>query len=100
MVCDTCKMDRLCAELERMEKVPRHEKCRCFRPLKPITNADKIRQMSDEELADFITNQRFSSLNQVADKFGIDFSPMFLIACKNMLDWLKQEAERSEEDEE
>lgn len=61
------------------------------------TNADCIRAMTDEELADFITRQRFASVNAVADKLGIDVSSMFLIGCKNMHNWLKQEAERSEE---
>lgn len=61
------------------------------------TNADRIRAMTDEELADFITRQRFSSVNAVADKLGIDVSPMFLIGCKNTLNWLKQDAERNEE---
>ena len=68
--------------------------CQDFRPM---TNADRIRAMTDEELADFITRQRFASVNAVADKLGIDVSSMFLIGCKNMLNWLKQEAERSEE---
>ena len=62
-----------------------------------VTNADRIRTMTDEELADFITRQRFSSVNPVADKLGIDVSSMFLIGRKNTLNWLKQEAERNEE---
>lgn len=62
-----------------------------------FTNADKIRQMPDEELADFITKQRFSAVNVIADEFGIDATPMFLIGRKNMLNWLKQEADRSED---
>ena len=94
------EMNRLCAELERMEKVPRHEKCRCFSQARPISNADIIRAMTDEELADFITKQRFCTVNEIADKLGIDVSIAFLIGCKNTLYWLKQEAERSEEDEE
>lgn len=56
------------------------------------TNADRIRAMTDEELADFITRQRFYAINPIADKFGIDVSSIFLIGRKNMLDWLKQEA--------
>lgn len=101
MACDTCKMDRICAELERMTKVPRKEKCRCFSPARHITNADRVRAMTDEELADFITKQRFCTVDVIADKLGIDLSPstLFLTGCKNMLDWLKKEAERSDDGE-
>lgn len=65
------------------------------------TNADCIRAMTDEELADFITKQRFCTVDVIADKLGIDLSPstLFLTGCKNMLDWLKQDAERSEDGE-
>ena len=63
---------------------------------KPITNADKIRQMSDEELADFITRQRFSVVNTLADKLGIDVTMAFIVGRKNVLDWLKQEVESDE----
>lgn len=59
------------------------------------TNADCIRAMTDEELADFITKQRFCTVDVIADKLGIDLSPsiLFLTGCKNMLDWLKQEVD-------
>lgn len=58
-----------------------------------MKNSDAIRQMSDEELADFITRQRFSVVNPIADKFGIDVAVTFIIGRKNVLDWLKQEVE-------
>lgn len=46
---------------------------------KPITNADRIRSMSDEELAEFIRDQ-------IIDRnIGIP--------TETWLDWLKQEAE-------
>ena len=57
------------------------------------SNADKIRQMSDEGLADFIARQRFSVVNPIADKLGIDVTAAFIVGRKNALDWLKQEAE-------
>ena len=57
-----------------------------------MTNADKIRQMSDEELADFIARQRFSVVNPIADKLGIDVATEFIVGRKNVLEWLKQEA--------
>ena len=58
-----------------------------------INNGDAFRQMSDEELADFIARQRFSVVKPIADKLGIDVTTAFIIGRKNVLDWLKQEVE-------
>lgn len=55
------------------------------------TNADSIRAMTDEELADFIVGQRFSAVNQIADKLEVDVTTAFIVGRKNALDWLKQE---------
>lgn len=60
---------------------------------KKQTNADRIKQLTDEELADFITRQRFSVVNTLADKLGIDVTTAFIVGRKNALDWLKQEVE-------
>ena len=57
------------------------------------SRADKIRDMSDEELADFIARQRFSVVNPIADKYGIDLTPEFIVCRKIVLDLLKQEVE-------
>lgn len=67
-----------------------------FQIEKKQTNADKIRQMTDEELADFIARQRFSVVNPIADKLGIDVTTAFIVGRKNALDWLKQEVENDE----
>jgi hypothetical protein len=50
------------------------------RPPKPISNADRIRAMSDEELADLIW---------IAESDGRAYGPR---GKKAWLDWLKQEA--------
>ena len=42
MKCDTCKMKYVCDALERMGKVPKHEKCHCYIPLQPPTSADVV----------------------------------------------------------
>lgn len=47
---------------------------------KPKTNADRIRSMTDEELADFLIG--------VAQRGGVPFGEKLL----RWLDWLKQEA--------
>jgi hypothetical protein len=48
---------------------------------KPITNADRIRAMSDEELSEF--------LDDVRDDWGCSYYPHFV---EDWLDWLKQES--------
>lgn len=55
------------------------------------SRADKIRDMSDEELAYFIARQRFSTINHIADKLGVDVTPEFIVCQKNVLDLLKRE---------
>lgn len=56
-----------------------------------MTNADKIRAMMDEELAYFIAQQRFCTINPIADELGLDVTFQFIICKNNALDWLKQE---------
>ena len=53
---------------------------------KPITNADKIRQMTDEELAAWLTfvEQRVLNRNPALERPATE---------KDWLDWLKQEVE-------
>jgi len=53
------------------------------------TNADRIRAMSDEELAEFC----FRITDDVASYYGGDgYEPEYPVASKGWLDWLKQEA--------
>ena len=54
----------------------------CKRYAKPITNADKIRQMTDEELAEWIVNDLIEP-GYYSYEQGYEL----------WLDWLKQEAE-------
>lgn len=61
------------------------------------TNADRIRAMTDEELADFMTRQRFSVVNLIADRLGINVTSQFLEGRKNSLDWLKQEVDNDKQ---
>ena len=56
-----------------------------------LTNADIIRSMTDEEMAEFIAQQRFCAINPIADKFGIDTTVAFIKCKENVLGWLKQE---------
>ena len=53
---------------------------------KPITNADKIRNMSDEELAVWLTGFACSNVAPHANARGAMYKG-------KLVDWLKQEAE-------
>jgi hypothetical protein len=56
---------------------------------KPITNADRIRDMTDEELAEFC----FCITDDVASYYGGDgYEQKYPVASKGWLDWLRQEA--------
>ena len=63
---------------------------------KPITNADRIRSMTDEELAELLTAVAQKSANKLCDSLKtveVDLSNCnFHILYEAHLDWLKQEA--------
>ena len=75
MNCKFCKADCVRSGEDR-----ELEKRNCY---KPMTNGDRIRAMSDEELADFLCNNTECG----SCKFG------HWTGC-NVRDWLKQEAEK------
>ena len=64
---------------------------------RPRINADKIRFMTVEELADFIARQRYSVIDPLADKFSIDVKPEFIKCREVILKWLKEEAQCTSE---
>ena len=57
--------------------------------LKPITNADRIRAMTDEKLADFICNHScaYCPMDDCDGRMEIGRDACY----KRWLDWLKQE---------
>ena len=58
---------------------------------KPMTNGDRIRQMSDEELAEFIANDVVDCCNCKHPRNGCTENDETCADC--WLDWLKQEAD-------
>ena len=61
----------------------------------PVTNADKIRAMSDEELAVWLTSIRLDTINEMCKKFDVEIE-MPIPTAENTADvceWLKQPAE-------
>lgn len=54
----------------------------------PMTNADKIRAMSDEELAEFLAEEQFRIANTVFQTVGYGLEKQAIYARR--LDWLQQ----------
>lgn len=62
---------------------------------KPQTNADRVRAMSDEELAIWLTSIRLDTINEMCKKFDVEIE-MPIPTAENTADvceWLKQPAE-------
>ena len=57
----------------------------------PMTNADRIRAMSDEELAELLANETYRIAKPCFDAFGYGLEKQVIYAKR--LDWLKQPAE-------
>lgn len=54
----------------------------------PMTNADRIRSMSDEELAEFLAEEQFRIANVVFQTVGYGLEKQAIYARR--LDWLQQ----------
>ena len=76
--CRKCVDHDWCAE---------NEECGLFRP-KTMTNADRIRTMSDEELAEWLA--KHNERSAVCPNFGAHDCQASCRKC--WLDWLKEEA--------
>lgn len=57
----------------------------------PITNADHIRAMSDEELAVFLAEEQHRIANIIFQAVGYGLEKQ--VICARRLDWLQQPAE-------
>ena len=57
----------------------------------PMTNADRIRAMSDEELAEFLAEEQFRIANVVFQAVGYGLEKQAIYVRR--LDWLQQPAE-------
>ena len=57
----------------------------------PVTNADKIRAMSDEELAGLLAHETYRIVKPVFDMCGYGIIEVFIFVQR--LKWLKQPAE-------
>ncbi len=88
-LCDSCRAD--C----RHERNPREivVKCGAYKP--PMTNADRIRAMSDKELAEFLCHFRS---DDAATCSGCKSEHYCRPGHNGMIDWLQQPAEEGDEE--
>ena len=96
MIMSKCKYDGTgvwegrCIGTKEVDLCPGHDKCKMFRST-TMTNADRIRAMSDEELAKFIMYE-FTS-----DSYGVLIHDKTLFFTTNdVMEWLKQPAKEGE----
>ena len=79
-ICKRCANKRICSSAMLEARNSYMTGCSRFEEAKPQTNADRIRGMTDEELAEYL------------DGVCHDLWQMFVAAPQKMwLDWLKQE---------
>ena len=60
----------------------------CPHRTEPMTNADRIRSMSDEELAVLLAHEPYRMAKPVFDMCGYGITEEFIVAQR--LEWLKQ----------
>ena len=60
----------------------------------PMTNADRIRAMSDEELAEFLAEEQYRIANVVFQAAGYGLEKQVIYVRR--LDWLQQPAEEED----
>lgn len=98
--CNNCKF-----ELYNADEIPCKdcgmEEREYWQP-KPQTNADRIRAMSDEELANWLARTQYANMMEAAEIFGeqLPFEEETLKGSEQeCLQWLKQPADMRGEEE-
>ena len=84
-LCDRCAAD--C----RHERNPNEIVVGCGMYKPPMTNADRIRAMSDEELANFLAEEQYRIADVVFQQCGFGLEKQVIYAQR--LEWLQQPAE-------
>ena len=85
-VCERCTENGNCAWQNHDETICREN------PAFPITNADRIRAMSDEELAEYINDVHYL-LDEKPGMCDVCYHDSVQNCKECRLDWLKQEAD-------
>lgn len=90
--CDKCRSSASC---ERPWKgMDGYLNCVSFDPI--ITNGDKMRAMTDEELAEFLLNRDLDVVEKATKAVGFTYKVDREPCLVNVIDWLTQEAEENE----
>lgn len=76
-----------CLGTKEVDPCPGYEKCQHFKPYH-MTNADRIRAMTDEELATFIY-----TATRACNEYECEKCPIGDENCPELDKWLKQPAE-------
>ena len=96
-ICKRCKCEATCSAASESDF------CLNYEP-RPLTNADRIRAMTDEELATFLTNNQIEVFRKVVkemcnlldisfpyEELTKEVTAKYEEMKKEQLDWLKQE---------
>ena len=87
--------DGRCTGTKEVDPCPGYDKCKQYKP-NYTTNADRIRAMSDEELANWLARTQYANMTEAAEIFGtkLPFKEETLKGTeKECLEWLKQPAD-------
>ena len=96
--CKSCEYETLCVIPESLRS--NINDCKVYEPKKKKTNADKIRAMSDEELAEFLSDEKIKDESRLCSDFGYGchYYCKKNHACHDnteqlFIEWLQSEAE-------
>ena len=84
-----------CTGTKEVDPCPGYDKCKQYKP-NYTTNADRIRAMSDEELANWLARTQYANMMEAAEIFGtkLPFKEETLKGSeKECLEWLQQLAD-------
>lgn len=91
--CENCNEKDVCEVSNMMNNYGL--RCKMFSPYRPLTNADRIRAMTDEELAELLTAVAQKSARKLCESLKtveVDLRNCnFHILYEAHLDWLKEE---------
>ena len=88
--CKTCELEKLCDMPEFVKNDLK--KCATYTQKKPQTNADRIRSMSDEELAEFLIGFDVCDLCKLEVDECFKTTDCEKRSVKVTVEWLKSEA--------
>lgn len=88
--CENCTEKNICEVQNMMNNYGLQ--CKMFSPYRPYTNADRLRAMSDEELAEYLCKSIRGSVMMLFP--GAHYSDADVEELnREWLDWLRQEAQ-------